>query len=305
MELCAGLEKINKEAFSSCKSLEYIIIPSSVKKVCYAAFRSCTRLRKVEFCEGMGVSGISNVFEGCTSLESISIPSSVTIIGLCAFSRCTKLRQVELHVGLEEIGYGAFEGCVSLERIVVPSSVETIVQRAFYGCEHLVNVSLFEGLKRIDYDAFAGCKALERINIPASVKDIELGVFGNCPSLVAIEFCSEIEDLVAASSLTDWYNHGRNERWLKVYSCLKQLGILDRLTRIQHQRKWRNAIYDLLGRYPLVHRDKLLSFSSHICRVLDDYINLKDSASILELALWKSRIEGIDDGFAWIIAEGY
>jgi hypothetical protein len=197
-------------------------------------------------------------------------------------------------VGFEEIGYGAFEGCVSLERIVVPSSVETIVQRAFYGCEHLVNVNLCEGLNRIDGDSFVGCKALERINIPASVRTMEVGVFRDCPSLVAIEFCSEIEDLVAASSLTDWYNHGRNKRWLTVYSCLKQLGIPELLTRIQYQRKWRHAIYDLLGRYPLVHRHKLLSFSSHIFRVLCKYIKLKDSASILELALWKSRIEGID-----------
>jgi hypothetical protein len=65
---------------------------------------------------------------------------------------------------------------------------------------------------------------------------------------VAIEFCTEIEDLVTELSLTDWYDHGRNIHWHYVYTFLTEFTILKRLGATV--RKWREDVYELLRRFP-------------------------------------------------------
>ena len=69
---------------------------------------------------------------------------------------------------------------------------------------------------------------------------------------MAIEFCTEIEDLVTELSLTDWYDHGRNVLWQDVYVFLMKHTILQRLGMIT-VRKWRDDVHDLLRRFPFIH----------------------------------------------------
>lgn len=222
-------------------------------------------------------------------MERIVVPSSVKSLGAFTFEDCTQLIAVELCMGLNQICEGAFRYCRSLERISVPSSVEEIGRDAFRGCVLLTNVDICEGLERIELMAFEGCTSIARINIPTSVMAIKKGAFSNCPSLVVIVFCEEIEDLVTESSLTDWYDHGRKEGWHRVYSLLKSYSILERLGRIQHRRKSRNDIHDMLRRFPAINDYKYEEHCRLIQRRLDRYIALKEPASLLELALWKSK----------------
>lgn len=46
----------------------------------------------------------------------------------------------------------------------------------------------------------------------------------------------------------------------------------------------------MIGRFACVHDDKFRSYCEVINSMLDNYIELNNSASLLELALWKSNI---------------
>jgi len=153
-----------------------------------------------------------------------------------------------------------------------------------------MNADLCEGLVCILDGAFQVCTSLERIKIPSSVTYIFPYSFEDCPNLVAIEFFTEIEDLVTELSLTDWYDHGRNVLWQDVYVFLMKHTILQRLGMIT-VRKWRDDVHDLLRRFPFIHEYKFEEYCSLIQRRLDSYDTLKDAASLLELALWKSKFE--------------
>jgi len=177
---------------------------------------------------------------------------------------------VELCDGLQKITERAFLNCKSLVRIRVPSSVKVI------------------GQKEIMSNAFHGCTSLVRLNVPASVRTIRPGAFTSCPYL-AVEFCTEIQDLVTELSITEWYAQGMDGRWLFMYTFLVDGSILKRLGRISSM-KWREDILDLLRRFPSISCDKILLYCKLISGRLDCYSDLKDAASLLELALWTSKI---------------
>lgn len=116
----AGTIGIAEDAFDSYYSNTFtsVIIPASVKYMCYGAFSNHSALETVVFEEG-------SVLE--------VLPSS-------AFSSCTNLKSVVLPSTLKEIGYSAFFECSSLEAITLPKTVETIYRGAFDGCSTLTSI---------------------------------------------------------------------------------------------------------------------------------------------------------------------
>ena len=104
--------------------LSYIFgaVPSSLKEVvilegCISikdyAFSGCKYLTSITL-----PSGVTNIgryaFENCTSLTSITIPSSVTEIGAGAFSSCTSLTSITIPSSVTTIEANAFRNCSSL-----------------------------------------------------------------------------------------------------------------------------------------------------------------------------------------------
>jgi len=86
VDICEGVEVIEKDAFESCKSLKFIRIPSSCKVV-KDAFSRCEKLEGVELCEGIEkIDGYT--FWGCTELKSITIPSTLRSIKGYSFPHC-------------------------------------------------------------------------------------------------------------------------------------------------------------------------------------------------------------------------
>ncbi len=51
MTLGDGPEEIGKKAFEDCESMEEIVIPTAVKKIHDMAFKGCTNLTRVKFCD--------------------------------------------------------------------------------------------------------------------------------------------------------------------------------------------------------------------------------------------------------------
>ena len=160
-----GTRIICDSAFSFCRSLSEIVIPSSVTSIGDRAFCGCSSLKYISISKSViGLNG--NPFaEWNGKLECLSpnyiyeddilfnkdksriisfrnqnvksyvIPSSVTRIGDSAFYGCNSLSEIVIPSSVTSIGHHAFYGCRSLSEIVIPSSVTSIGDSAFYKCK--------------------------------------------------------------------------------------------------------------------------------------------------------------------------
>ena len=86
---------IGAHAFSGCRSLTSLTLPSGVTSIGEYAF------------------------SGCSGLTSLTLPSSVTTIGYSAFRGCSGLTSLALPSSVTAIGGSAFEGCSGLTSIYV------------------------------------------------------------------------------------------------------------------------------------------------------------------------------------------
>jgi hypothetical protein len=239
--------------------------------------------------DGLEVIG-EQAFEGC-ALVRIDIPPSVRVIKYGAFSDCSGLTTAILNDGLEEIGNFAFYGS-ALVRIDIPPSVRAIKEYAFTGCLQLATVILNDGLEEIRGRAFEGC-ALVRIDIPSSVRAIKDNAFHFCSGLTSVQFCDEIEEFVSGESMRHWWNNGVHEKCLSTYCFLVHFNIPQRLHLVR-ARMWQTNIHRMLMHIPSIFscfsRNCLDLYFDSIDSKLSVYENLNDAPTLLELAIWKSKI---------------
>ena len=203
--------------------------------------------------------GLVNVgdyaFCWCTSLESITIPSSVIEIGGYAFSKCVSFSEVVLHEGLLRIGVGAFREC-TLQSISLPTSVTEISVQAFLGCIMLREVLCNEGLPKIKHDTFDGCSALERITFP--------------------NISSRLEDIIQA---------GQVDIQDKIQQCIR--GVIE----------WRRGGTICIPVEVTRRRNDWCSVQHHLRRIvtLIKYYELREVTTLFELALWKAKMNLVED----------
>lgn len=168
------ISQIGQYAFSGCKNLESIIVPSGVTELGTSTFQS---------------SGVS----------SVSLPSALKQIGLACFRDCQNLISVDVPQSVTEIGNGAFSNCTSLETVRLPDSLFEIPRRCFEGCVSLSDISLPKCLYFIDVNAFARCVSLKEICIPESIAEIDLRSLRNCSSLSTLSVSCERPDTLFVS----------------------------------------------------------------------------------------------------------
>ena len=101
------LGRIDTSAFSYCKQLGSITLPSNLRIIGNRAFYYCEKLSSVIIPEGVTEIG-SEAFSGCESLTSIVLPNSIKIIGDEAFYR-TGLTTITIPDTVEKIGKSAFK----------------------------------------------------------------------------------------------------------------------------------------------------------------------------------------------------
>ena len=181
-------------AFSWCRSLSEIVIPSSVTSIGDSAFYGCRSLSKIVIPSSVTSIGDS-AFYGCDSLSEIVIPSSVTSIGDSAFYGCRSLSEIVIPSSVTSIGDSAFSWCPSLSEIVIPSSVTSIGKVAFSKCPSLSEIVIPSSVTSIGDWAFSGCDSLSEIVIPSSVTSIGDRAFCGCSSLKYISIPKSVIDL--------------------------------------------------------------------------------------------------------------
>lgn len=199
---------IGASAFSQCRMITSVDIPSSVTTLEAWAFSNCSALTEVSLPSGLTAIGTGTFLS--TGLESIAIPSNVASLGPSAFFDCTSLTTVTLPDSLEVLPDHLFEGCSALEAITLPPATTTIGESAFEasGLEHLalpgsatrIGARAFFGAPltsitlsstvaqpqegSIGASAFENCVDLEAVEIPKGVAAIEESAFENCSALI-------------------------------------------------------------------------------------------------------------------------
>ena len=230
-----GVSEVCANSLSYFKSLEAIILPSSLKKIGQFAFNECRSLVYVDL---GGVKYIEEYAFLCAeSLISLDVPDTTLEISLGAFMECESLKYISLpfvggsnaenrYIGYifgaedpawngdfvpamlsyvtvrsENVPNAAFEGCINLIEVTLENGVETVGERAFANCKSMQSVIVADSVQNIGADAFINCYTLESVVISTNAKLSSIGVqsFMNCRSLKTVRLPMTITEIPAGA----------------------------------------------------------------------------------------------------------
>eukprot|EP00985_Skeletonema_marinoi_P000791 scaffold297_cov104-Skeletonema_marinoi.AAC.1 len=241
-------------------------IDKSVKIIPQRAFDGREHLLHVEFHDGIEEIG-KWAFIRCILLRSVKL-LGVKIIGEGAFSFCG-LTDVEFGVELETLGACALLNCTSLTSLTMPS-VKLIRRLAFSNCRQLTDLDLPEGLETIEASAFDGCHRLRRIAMPLKSDMIEDDAFYGCPKLATVDLVGGIHNTTASLHLEEWRHEMKGEI-NRINQVLRDTMRKDPTPIVRY---WIRSVISQFDHYKAEH-----------------ILLLKEATTLLELALWKARIE--------------
>lgn len=165
----SNLSFIGKEAFSSCRTLDNVALPSSVTGIGAGAFYNCIALTT------FSIADVDKVTED----NELTVANGTTTTGV--FGGCIKLTNVTLPSRLTRIADYMFNNCSALRTITIPSgvgndgnNVQGIGKFAFNGCGRLHTVTFASGGTKpltVDASAFNNCYELATINFPSRLSD--------------------------------------------------------------------------------------------------------------------------------------
>lgn len=162
------ITEIPAETFTGCTRLKTITFKdgSQLTSIGDNAFSGCKKLTGIKLPSGITSIG-SKAFYGCSSLTKIVIRKNITIIKQGAFQNCTKLKTVTFEKGsqLMTLGSKAFYKCNALRSITIPSKVSIIEKQTFYGCSNMTKANIGKNVTAIKQGAFQNCKKLKTITV--------------------------------------------------------------------------------------------------------------------------------------------
>jgi hypothetical protein len=253
------------------RDVRYVRVHKSVKVIRASAFCDCEHLVSIEMHDGVEIIE-EDAFLGCRSLRSIKLPG-VRVIGEMAFDECRALTEVEFGNKLDTIGREAFDR-TSLRNIKIPK-VRVIGARAFFGCEQLTGVELSKDLETIGGRALGDCRRLRRITMPLKDDmfdeiDDDFHVFHNCGDLSQVDLVGGIHKTVSSLLLESRRNE-MNDEIDRINQDLPNTPTIDKTWVI---RRWMERVIRRIEHYKSEH-----------------YTLLKEFTTLLELALWKAKLD--------------
>ncbi|MBP5770067.1 MAG: leucine-rich repeat protein, partial [Bacteroidaceae bacterium] len=116
------------------------VIPESVTRIEFGAFRKCSSLASIHIPESVTSIGVA-AFQICTSLTSIIIPKSVTSIEDCAFEYCSSLTSVTSYIQNPfNIESDVFESIHSSCILYVPAGTKALYEQTEGWHEHFAQI---------------------------------------------------------------------------------------------------------------------------------------------------------------------
>ena len=181
---------ISESGFEGCRGFKSVSLPSSVKKINYAAFKNCKDLERIDWTES-GVESIGNaVFYECDALKSISFPKNIRVISNSVLYGCDTLADVDMGDNVGVIMDKAFSRCKSVEKIEIPRTVVSIGDSAFYRCTGLYEIEIDKHgkLEEVGRLAFKDCLSLKEMTFPEKLSTVGSYAFDGCAGLAAVSF---------------------------------------------------------------------------------------------------------------------
>lgn len=219
-----NLTSIGQSAFRYCSGLTGTIkIPSSVKKLEYGAFYSCSSLVNVEIESEIVLEG--QVFNGCTNLQTIDLHYA-TAIPTYEFYKCNNLlgenieKTNDTNINPDKTYYTYDDSTGMYTKVSEPADsdigtyyevtkpitisnvVTSVGQYAFSSCTALETIVFGSGVTTLDVGLFSGCTSLKECTFNGVIKDIQWDAFNACGSLVKLTYASEPDGTIIPSSVT-------------------------------------------------------------------------------------------------------
>ena len=130
----------------SCKSLETIVLPSTLEKISTKGLMLNSALKNVNLEDCVNLTNIGEeAFSGCSQLQTLTIPNNVTVLGSKAFYDCLSLVSINLPVSLKTLNPYAFYNCKNLETVIFEDDLMLDFWNAtscFTNCTNLTNLQL-------------------------------------------------------------------------------------------------------------------------------------------------------------------
>ena len=171
-----GIVNIGYGAFSGCKKLKNVSVPTSVNRVESTAFDGASALSNINIPDSIK-SINQSAFRGAKGLTELVLPSSVTSIANSAFSGATGLKSIKIEGAVKSLGRSAFEANKKLEIVELGYGMQTIGATSFKNATNLKTLIIPETVTKIEWNAFENTTSLKTLIIPASVKTIDSAVF--------------------------------------------------------------------------------------------------------------------------------
>ena len=194
------INTIEDRAFSGCRNLLGIEIPSTITHIGECVFDSCSNLSSIIVAEGNKnykiVDGVLYSIDGTSIIQYPPKKSSNTY---------------EIPNTVTKISGGAFFYS-KLSSVTIPDSVKEIGDKAFK-YSNITEIALPDKLISIGEEAFALCYKLTKIKIPASVEVIGLNAFYCCTAMNEIivspdnEIYTSIDDVLFSKDMKTLINY--------------------------------------------------------------------------------------------------
>ena len=179
--------KIGAGAFYDCSSLEKIVIPDSVKEICwspmYGCFQKCNNLKEIYIGSGFEKSLFDMyTLSGCNSLEKIvfsednyycsidGVPFDKSKTSICRYPAGKKDKEYTIPDTVSELSMAdEFFYNENLKTIVIPKSVKSIGEYTFVTVDSFpITIKGYKGTAAEEYAKENGFKFIE-ISDPTSV----------------------------------------------------------------------------------------------------------------------------------------
>lgn len=177
-EFDAPVTMIGYHAFSGCKNLVEIHIPSLVTSIGEEAFASCISLNWPTIPESVTRIG-NSAFYGCESFTVVGFPSTVTELGNSVFQYCQNLTSITGKWTSDDNKCLIIDGTLNSfayanlgDSYSFPESVTTVGDSALRNCRYSGDLSFGSTLLRIESQAFAHAYYIKSIQLGESVEYI-------------------------------------------------------------------------------------------------------------------------------------